>query len=135
MSHTEAMLGNFNSSKDFTQQAEKLEKKLYIENYNCRNCNRATLSWRKNDKKNAIKFFKQAISNGLKTDNNLLVSKSSSNLAALYYNMEDYSKALKYSTLALEMDKKIYRFDHHYIKYQEAYQKNILEKINNKKGN
>ena len=135
MSHTEAMLGNFDSSKDLTQKAEKLEKKLYIENYNCRNCNRATLSWRKNDKKNAIKFFKQAISNGLKTGNNLLVSKASSNLAALYYNMEDYSKALKYSTLALEMDKKIYRFDHHYINYQEAYQKNILEKINNKKGN
>ena len=135
MSHTEAMLGNFDSSKDLTQKAEKLEKKLYIENYNCRNCNRATLSWRKNDKKNAIKFFKQAISNGLKTGNNLLVSKASSNLAALYYNMEDYSKALKYSTLALEMDKKIYRFDHHYINYQEAYQKNIFEKINNKKGN
>ena len=27
------------------------------------------------------------------------------------------------------MDKKIYRYDHHYIKYQEEWQKRIMEEI------
>ncbi len=131
MSENETMLNNFQNSIEYLKKLEILEDDIKINT--CKDCNYANIMWRDGRTKEAIKLFKKAISYAMMTNNNLSLSSLSSNLAIIYYDNEEYNKALEYSTLALEADKKIYRFDHHYIKFQEGWQKKILNQINNKK--
>lgn len=135
MSQNENDTGKYEEAIKLLRGLIKIEKQLDISKNSCYDCSFGSIYLRKGEADKSINYFKSSILSGLKNGNNLIVSGAASQLANIYYNLGDYVEALKYSTLALSTDKKIYRFDHHYIKYQEGWQETILNNLNNKKGN
>ena len=120
--------------KDLTD-SNKIIEDLGIKNKSCFLCQLGFLYWGKNDYNAAIESYKQAITNATTGDNKILISNASSHLASVYSIIDNYGEALKYSELSLNTNKKIYRFDHHYIKYEEAQKNNILQKIEENNNN
>ncbi len=135
MSEAENDAGKYDEAIKLLRGLIKIEKRLDISKNSCYDCSFGSIYWRRGDNDKSINYYKSSILSGLRSGNNLIVSSAASQLANIYYSLEDYREALKYSTLALSTDRKIYRFDHHYIRYQEGWQETILNSLNNKKGN
>jgi len=134
MSGAEISNGQYDESVKLLDKATKIENKLKIFKDSCYDCKLGSAYWGKDEIDKAIRHYKNAISTALSKGNNIALSELASHLAIIYYNRKDYDEALKYSTLALETNKKLYRFDHHYIDYQKRWQEDILSNLSNKKG-
>lgn len=111
-------------------KSEKLENNLGLIGGYYKNSDFALVYWKNGEYNRAIDFYKKAIAGGIIDGNNLIVSTAASNLSLIYYDMGKYSDALYYSNLSINIAKKMYRFDHYYLKYQEDIQGKILKAFN-----
>ena len=125
------MLGNKKLAIDYLNKAIEEKNVLNVKKNICDACLYGFIYWQDRNYNKAIKDYEDGLAKALANDNKLVVSSIASHLASINYELKHYKKALKYSSIALEMDKKIYRYDHHYIKYQEEWQKRIMEEIMN----
>ena len=131
LSEDENMLGNKKLAIDYLNKAIEEKNVLNVKKNICDACLYGFIYWQDRNYNKAIKDYEDGLAKALANDNKLVVSSIASHLASINYELKHYKKALKYSSIALEMDKKIYRYDHHYIKYQEEWQKRIMEEIMN----
>lgn len=86
------------------------------------------------DYNKSITYFKKSLANGLKNDNNLVVANASSYLSMIYFRINDFKSALKYSMISLDASSKIYRYDNYNLEYQKKFNDMILNLINNNKN-
>ncbi len=86
------------------------------------------------DYNKSITYFKKSLENGLKNDNNLVVANASSYLSMIYFRINDFKSALKYSMISLDTSSKIYRYDNYNLEYQKKFNDTILNLINNNKN-
>ena len=131
LSEDENMLGNKKLAIDYLNKAVEEKDILNVKQNVCDGCLYGFIYWQDKNYNQAIKDYEDGLTKALANDNKLVASSIASHLASINYELKHYKTALKYSSLALEMDKKIYRYDHHYIKYQEGWQKRIMEEIMN----
>ena len=129
LSEDENMLGNKKLAIDYLNKAIEEKNILNVKQNICDACLYGFIYWQDKNYNKATKDYEDGLAKALANDNKLVVSSIASHLASINYELKHYKKALKYSSIALEMDKKIYRYDHHYIKYQEEWQKRIMEEI------
>ena len=129
LSEDENMLGNKKLAIEYLNKAIEEKNILNVKQNICDACLYGFIYWQDRNYNKAIKDYEDGLAKALANDNKLVVSSIASHLASINYELKHYKKALKYSSIALEMDKKIYRYDHHYIKYQEEWQKRIMEEI------
>lgn len=129
LSEDENMLGNKKLAIEYLNKAIEEKNVLNVKQNICDACLYGFIYWQDRNYNKATKDYEDGLAKALANDNKLVVSSIASHLASINYELKHYKKALKYSSIALEMDKKIYRYDHHYIKYQEEWQKRIMEEI------
>lgn len=134
MSNSNLMLGN--KDKAFTQlnMSMKIKKSFGINSNCCEDIKYGEYFWHTKNYELAISSYKQAIFKGLKNNNNYMVSMASSHLAMVYDDLKQYKEGYKYSNLALDTSKRIYRYDHHYIKFQKEWGDRLYYKMTKKEN-
>ena len=111
-----------------------LEKAFHIENTNLNNSLFGYIYFMKKDYKTAIPYYQDVLDSALKEDNKRLVSMSSSYLAMIYYYLDDYKQAINYSSMSLNENAKMYKYDNYNIEYQQNFYNMLLNIINNPDG-
>lgn len=111
-----------------------LEKAFNIQNDNLNNSLFGYIYFMKKDYKTAIPYYQDVLDSALKEDNKRLVSMSSSYLAMIYYYLDDYKQAINYSSMSLNENAKMYKYDNYNIEYQQNFYNMLLKIINNPDG-
>lgn len=133
LSECNNVLGNKVDALKYLDDAMNLEILLNIEEQACSSCKYGFIYWGKKNYQKAINYYEKGLIKAFVQNNKVVLANVSSHLASINFELKKYQEALKYSTLSLNTDKKIYRYDHHYIKYQEDWQNRIIEEMNNNK--
>ncbi|MDD2840665.1 MAG: hypothetical protein PHY80_06175, partial [Rickettsiales bacterium] len=132
LSESNNMLGNKVKSIKYLDDISNLETMLNIEEQACDSCKYGFIYWGQKEYQKAINYYEAGLIKAFIQNNKVILANISSHLASINFELQNYKEALKYSTLSLNTDKKIYRYDHHYIKYQENWQDKIIKEMNNK---
>ena len=111
-----------------------LEKAFNIQNDNLNNSLFGYIYFMKKDYKTAIPYYQDVLDSALKEDNKRLISMSSNYLAMIYYYLDDYKQAINYSSMSLNENAKMYKYDNYNIEYQQNFYNMLLKIINNPDG-
>ncbi len=132
LSECKNMLGEKLEAFKYLDNAFNFEMLLGIEEQACISCKYGFIYWGQKKYQKAINYYEKGLIRAFLRNDKIALSNISSHLASINFEIENYDNALKYSTLSLNTNRKIYRYDHHYIKYQTSWQNRIIEKISNK---
>jgi len=130
LSECNNVFGNKPKSLKYLDNAVNSEMTLNINEQACNSCNYGFIYWGLKDYKKAIKYYEKGLIKSFILNNKITLAGVTSHLASVHFELKQYKEALKYSTLSLNTDKEIYRYDHHYIQYQENWQDKIIQAIN-----
>ncbi len=111
-----------------------LEKAFNIQNDNLNNSLFGYIYFMKKDYKTAISYYQDVLDSALKEDNKRLISMSSNYLAMIYYYLDEYQQAINYSSMSLNENAKMYKYDNYNIEYQQNFYNILLKIINNPDG-
>ena len=111
-----------------------LEKAFNIQNDNLNNSLFGYIYFMKKDYKTAISYYQDVLDSALKEDNKRLISMSSNYLAMIYYYLDEYQQAINYSSMSLNENAKMYKYDNYNIEYQQNFYNMLLKIINNPDG-
>lgn len=111
-----------------------LEKTFNIQNDNLNNSLFGYIYFMKKDYKTAIPYYQDVLDSALKEDNKRLVSMSSNYLAMIYYYLDEYQQAINYTSMSLNENAKMYKYDNYNIEYQQNFYNMLLNIINNPDG-
>ena len=111
-----------------------LEKAFHIENTNLNNSLFGYIYFIQKDYQKAMMYYQKVLDNAVSENNKRLISMSSSYLAMIYYYLDDYKQAINYSSMSLNENKKMYRYDNYNIEYQQNFYNMLLKIINNPDG-
>jgi len=135
ISNCEIILDKKDKALADLQEAIKIKENFGIYNEPCDDCNLGFINWQKKEYSEALANYKNSIIFADEIANDSSIFTSASHISSIYLQIGDYKAGLQYSELALKIAKNIYRYDHHYIRYQQSIQNNIeksLLDINNK---
>ena len=79
-------------------------------------------------------YYQKVLDNAVSENNKRLISMSSSYLAMIYYYLDDYKQAINYSSMSLNENAKMYKYDNYNIEYQQNFYNMLLKIINNPDG-
>ena len=111
-----------------------LEKAFNIQNDNLNNSLFGYIYFMKKDYKTAISYYQDVLDSALKENNKRLISMSSNYLAMIYYYLDDYKQAINYTSMSLNENAKMYKYDNYNIEYQQNFYNMLLKIINNPDG-
>ena len=111
-----------------------LEKAFNIQNDNLNNSLFGYIYFMKKDYKTAISYYQDVLDSALKEDNKRLISMSSNYLAMIYYYLDEYQQAINYTSMSLNENAKMYKYDNYNIEYQQNFYNMLLKIINNPDG-
>lgn len=111
-----------------------LEKAFNIQNDNLNNSLFGYIYFMKKDYKTAIPYYQDVLDSALKEDNKRLISMSSNYLAMIYYYLDEYQQAINYTSMSLNENAKMYKYDNYNIEYQQNFYNMLLKIINNPDG-
>lgn len=111
-----------------------LEKAFNIQNDNLNNSLFGYIYFMKKDYKTAISYYQDVLDSALKEDNKRLMSMSSNYLAMIYYYLDEYQQAINYTSMSLNENAKMYKYDNYNIEYQQNFYNMLLKIINNPDG-
>lgn len=111
-----------------------LEKAFHIENTNLNNSLFGYIYFIQKDYQKAMMYYQKVLDNAVSENNKRLISMSSSYLAMIYYYLDDYKQAINYSSMSLNENAKMYKYDNYNIEYQQNFYNMLLKIINNPDG-
>lgn len=111
-----------------------LEKAFNIQNDNLNNSLFGYIYFMKKDYKTAISYYQDVLDSALKENNKRLISMSSNYLAMIYYYLDEYQQAINYTSMSLNENAKMYKYDNYNIEYQQNFYNMLLKIINNPDG-
>ncbi|HSQ97496.1 MAG TPA: hypothetical protein VLL98_02135 [Rickettsiales bacterium] len=130
LSESNNTLGDKVKALKYLNDTINFKEKLGIFKEACDFCKYGVIYWGKKDYKNATNYYEAGLTFALQNDNKIALSCLASHLASINFELKNYKLALKYSDLALSVDKKIYKCGHHYIKYQLNWEEKITKEMN-----
>ena len=108
-----------------------LEKAFNIQNDNLNNSLFGYIYFMKKDYKTAISYYQDVLDSALKENNKRLISMSSNYLAMIYYYLDDYKQAINYTSMSLNENAKMYKYNNYNIENQKNFYNMLLKIINN----
>ena len=132
MTQVNTILENTKDAQENLEEMTSLENYYQIQDNNMTNSLNGFIDMIQKKYKDAIKEYNKVFNYSIDNKNNSLLSTSSTYLAMLYANINNYKEALRYSKIALNTNLKMYRYDNYNISYQKKFTDMLVEIINNK---
>lgn len=132
MTQVNTILENTKDAQENLEEMTSLENYYQIQDNNMTNSLNGFIYMIQEKYKDAIKEYNKVFNYSIDNKNNSLLSTSSTYLAMLYANINNYKEALRYSKIALNTNLKMYRYDNYNISYQKKFTDMLVEIINNK---
>ena len=111
-----------------------LEKAFNIQNDNLNNSLFGYIYFIQKDYQKAMMYYQKVLDNAVSENNKRLISMSSNYLAMIYYYLDDYKQAINYTSMSLNENAKMYKYDNYNIEYQQNFYNMLLKIINNPDG-
>ena len=132
MTQVNTILENTKDAQENLEEMTSLENYYQIQDNNMTNSLNGFIYMIQEKYKDAIKSYNKVFNYVIDNKDNSLLSTSSTYLAMIYANINNYKEALRYSKIALNTNLKMYRYDNYNISYQKKFTDMLVEIINNK---
>lgn len=132
MTQVNTILENTKDAQENLEEMTSLENYYQIQDNNMTNSLNGFIYMIQEKYKDAIKSYNKVFNYAIDNKDNSLLSTSSTYLAMIYANINNYKEALRYSKIALNTNLKMYRYDNYNISYQKKFTDMLVEIINNK---
>lgn len=132
MTQINTILRNIKVAQENLEEMVSLENYYQIQDNNMTNSLNGFIYMIQEKYKDAIKSYNKVFNYAIDNKDNSLLSTSSTYLAMIYANINNYKEALRYSKIALNTNLKMYRYDNYNISYQKKFTDMLVEIINNK---